>query len=163
MLTCICPGMSAANHTLNSLRYAERLKEKGQGGQGAPGSRGYKPQSHERTSEELRLFMEKHGKSLSNQANNRELADEPMDGDPRQDGLHNMFYQDERLDELMDDGEQDLLLNDEQNELLMQHEMEDDIAVMQNNKLLAKKSPNTVANNSRKGGNAGQNSQGNRG
>ena len=105
MLTCICPGMSAANHTLNSLRYAERLKEKGQGGQGAPGSRGYKPQSHERTSEELRLFMEKHGKSLSNQANNQELADEPMDGDPRQDGLHNMFYQDERLDELMDDGE----------------------------------------------------------
>lgn len=28
MLTCICPGMSSANHTLNSLRYAERLKEK---------------------------------------------------------------------------------------------------------------------------------------
>lgn len=35
MLTCICPGMSSANHTLNSLRYAERLKEKSsQGGQG---------------------------------------------------------------------------------------------------------------------------------
>lgn len=31
MLTCICPGMSSANHTLNSLRYAERLKEKAQG------------------------------------------------------------------------------------------------------------------------------------
>jgi hypothetical protein len=102
--------------------------------------------------------MEKHGKSLSNSANNRDLADEPMDGDPRQDGLHNMFYQDERLDELMDDGEQDMLLNDDQNELLMQHEMEDDIAVMQNNKLLAKKSPNAPANNSRKGGNGGQNS-----
>jgi hypothetical protein len=29
MLTCICPGMNAANHTTNSLRYAERLKEKG--------------------------------------------------------------------------------------------------------------------------------------
>ena len=42
MLTCICPGMSAANHTLNSLRYAERLKESrgGQGGQGAVGSKG---------------------------------------------------------------------------------------------------------------------------
>jgi hypothetical protein len=97
--------------------------------------------------------MEKHGKSLSNQANNRDRADEPMDGDPRQDGLHNMFYQDERLDELMDDGDQDLLLNDEQNELLMQHEMEDDIAVMQNNKVLAKKSPNASTNNSRKGAN----------
>jgi len=86
-----------------------------------------------------------------------------MDGDPRQDGLHNMFYQDERLDELMDDGDQDLLLNDEQNELLMQHEMEDDIAVMQNNKLLAKKSPSAVTNNSRKGANVGPNSQANGG
>jgi len=86
-----------------------------------------------------------------------------MAGDPRQDGLHNMFYQDERLDELMDDGDQDLLLNDEQNELLMQHEMEDDIAVMQNNKLLAKKSPNAVTNNSRKGANVGANSQANNG
>jgi|TARA_B110000285_G_scaffold217007_1_gene264897 kinesin family member 2/24 len=36
MLTCINPGMSSAHHTLNSLRYAERLKEdkRGQGGQG---------------------------------------------------------------------------------------------------------------------------------
>jgi kinesin family protein 2/24 len=42
MLTCICPGMSAANHTLNSLRYAERLKGKSQGGQGAPASKGIK-------------------------------------------------------------------------------------------------------------------------
>jgi len=40
MLTCICPGMSSANHTLNSLRYAERLKEKGNQGQG--GNRGQK-------------------------------------------------------------------------------------------------------------------------
>ena len=28
MLTCICPGMSSSDHTLNTLRYAERLKEK---------------------------------------------------------------------------------------------------------------------------------------
>lgn len=59
MLTCICPGMSSANHTLNSLRYAERLKEnsKGQGGQGI--------QAHpENVQEELRLFVEKHGKAL---------------------------------------------------------------------------------------------------
>ena len=41
MLTCIYPGMSASNHTLNSLRYTERLKEKGYGGQGAPGSKGF--------------------------------------------------------------------------------------------------------------------------
>jgi hypothetical protein len=51
--------MSSANHTLNSLRYAERLKEnsKGQGGQGI--------QAHpEDVQEELRLFVEKHGKAL---------------------------------------------------------------------------------------------------
>lgn len=63
MLTCICPGMSSANHTLNSLRYAERLKEKSQG-QGASGSKGFKGLSQEQVNEELRIFMEKHGKEL---------------------------------------------------------------------------------------------------
>ena len=29
MLACVCPGSSAADHTLNTLRYAERLKERG--------------------------------------------------------------------------------------------------------------------------------------
>jgi len=28
MLACICPGSSSSDHTLNTLRYAERLKEK---------------------------------------------------------------------------------------------------------------------------------------
>ena len=28
MIACICPGSSSADHTLNTLRYAERLKEK---------------------------------------------------------------------------------------------------------------------------------------
>ena len=61
MLTCICPGMSSANHTLNSLRYAERLKEdkRGQGGQGGSKMK----YNQEEVNEELRLFMEKHGKS----------------------------------------------------------------------------------------------------
>ena len=62
MLTCICPGMSSANHTLNSLRYAERLKEKSHQGQG--GNRGRNALPQEQTNEELRLFMEKHGKTL---------------------------------------------------------------------------------------------------
>jgi kinesin family protein 2/24 len=68
MLTCICPGMSSANHTLNSLRYAERLKEdkKGQGGQG--GSKASK-QNADDINEELRAFMEKHGKSLDHREN----------------------------------------------------------------------------------------------
>lgn len=62
MLTCICPGMSSANHTLNSLRYAERLKDKYQGGQGQ--SKGLKALSDEQTTEQLKAFLEKHGKQL---------------------------------------------------------------------------------------------------
>ena len=130
MLTCICPGMSSANHTLNSLRYAERLKDKGM----SSVSRGSKAPKQEDVMADLRQFMEKHGKSLSNKANTRALEDMPMDRTPDQndgrDGLQNMFYQDERLDQVMEDGD-DEMLNDEQNELLMQQEMEDDIAIMQ--------------------------------
>lgn len=45
--------------------------------------------------------------------------------------MNGMFYQDERLDQLMEDNEDDdMILNEHQNELLMQQEMEDDIAVM---------------------------------
>ena len=62
MLTCICPGMSSANHTLNSLRYAERLKDKGMGGQGQ--SKGLKGMSTEQVTEELKIFLERHGKQL---------------------------------------------------------------------------------------------------
>ncbi len=28
MLACVCPGMSSADHTLNTLRYAEKVKER---------------------------------------------------------------------------------------------------------------------------------------
>ena len=28
MLACVCPGNSSTDHTLNTLRYAERLKER---------------------------------------------------------------------------------------------------------------------------------------
>ena len=95
MLTCICPGMSSANHTLNSLRYAERLKDKGM----SSVVKGSKAPRQEDVIAELRKFMEKHGKSLSNKANTRALEDMPMDSVPDgRDGLQNMFYQDERLD-----------------------------------------------------------------
>ena len=33
MLACVCPGNSSSDHTLNTLRYAERLKERGSGAQ----------------------------------------------------------------------------------------------------------------------------------
>ena len=31
MIGCILPGSSSANHTLNTLRYADRLKDREQG------------------------------------------------------------------------------------------------------------------------------------
>lgn len=95
MLTCICPGMSSANHTLNSLRYAERLKEKtSQGGQG--GSK-YKSPPSEQVQEDLRAFLERHGKSPLN----RQEEDD-------QDFNNNMFYQDDEIED-----NDDLLLGDD--------------------------------------------------
>lgn len=111
MLTCICPGMSSANHTLNSLRYAERLKEKSQGGQGASGSKGFKGLSQDQVNEELRLFMEKHGKELTTE-------DDMMH--QKQTGSLN-FYNDNRMDEIMEGNDQDDLLNEDgDDDLLMQ-------------------------------------------
>lgn len=49
MLACVCPGSSSSDHTLNTLRYAERLKEKS--GQGAPNT--YTPAQME---EQLKAF-----------------------------------------------------------------------------------------------------------
>lgn len=31
MIACISPGSSSADHSLNTLRYADRLKDRGQG------------------------------------------------------------------------------------------------------------------------------------
>ena len=28
MLACVCPGSSSSDHTINTLRYAERVKER---------------------------------------------------------------------------------------------------------------------------------------
>lgn len=64
--------MSSANHTLNSLRYAERLKEKGQGNQGA--SKGNKGLNQDQINEELRIFLEKHGKQLNQNNDEEEIA-----------------------------------------------------------------------------------------
>lgn len=105
MLTCICPGMSSANHTLNSLRYAERLKEKNQ-----PSSNKLSKQDQERVQEELKMFLEKFGVDQEEQA------------------MNNVFYQDDRLDQMMDDDEQLLMENDD---VLMQNELEDDEAMIQ--------------------------------
>ena len=60
MLTCICLGMSSANHTLNSLRYAERLKKKAHQGQGGASSMQSKF-SPEQVLEDLRTLLSKYG------------------------------------------------------------------------------------------------------
>jgi hypothetical protein len=66
MLTCICPGMRASHHTLNSLRYGERLKESVQGNQGMTGAK-VKKQDQDKVQEDLRVFLERHGKSVEAQ------------------------------------------------------------------------------------------------
>lgn len=122
MLTCICPGMSSANHTLNSLRYAERLKEKSQGGQGASGSKGSKGLSQEQISEELKLFLEKHGKELPSEEEQNDLP-------PKLPNHLNFYDNNNRMDEIMEDNDQDDLLNDDgDDDLLMQQDLEDDMA-----------------------------------
>lgn len=129
MLTCICPGMSSANHTLNSLRYAERLKDKGPGGSGASASKGLKGLSQDQVNEELRLFLEKHGKEMIDPE-----AEEMQQ--QKQTGSLN-FYQggaggDNRL-ELLEENDQDMLLNDgADDDLLMDQDVEDDMAAFIN-------------------------------
>jgi hypothetical protein len=63
--------------------------------------------------------MEKHGKSLEDRD----------DSDLGANGFNNLFYQDDRNDLMVDDG--DGMLTDEQNDFLMQQDMEDDIAMIQ--------------------------------
>jgi len=153
MLTCICPGMSSANHTLNSLRYAERLKEKSHQGQG--GNRGMKAPPQEQVNEELRLFMEKHGKTLDHIQEEQAQVDAAAQQQAR---FNNMFYQDDRIDELEETDQDMQLLDDEPNDLLMGQEMEDDVAIVQASKQqpggqYSKKSPNAMTGSTRKGTN----------
>lgn len=106
--------MSSANHTLNSLRYAERLKEKSQGGQGASGSKGFKGLSQDQVNEELRLFMEKHGKEIITEDDMNDMMHQKQTGSLN-------FYNDNRMDEIMEGNDQDDLLNEDgDDDLLMQ-------------------------------------------
>lgn len=79
MLTCICPGMSSANHTLNSLRYAQRLKETSQGQGGGRVKVDHEKEA--RLQQDFQEFMQKHGKPVDLAAN-----------------IKNVFYQDDGMD-----------------------------------------------------------------
>ena len=66
--------------------------------------------------------MEKHGKTLDDDEDSLIAA--------TQDGFNNVFYQDDRMDQMMEDSE--MLMVDNQNDnLLNQHDMEDEIAIVQ--------------------------------
>ena len=45
------------------------------------------------------------------------------------DKFNNMFYNDDRIDEMDEDG-QDMLLNDDADDLMMQQELEDEVAIV---------------------------------
>lgn len=100
----------------------------------------------EQVNEELRLFLEKHGKEMSNEEDINEKQ-----------GLN--FYQDNRMDEIMEGNFQDEMLNDEgEDDLLMQQDVEDDMAAFivqpkSHNVNYVKRSPNAASNNQRKGQN----------
>ena len=92
--------------------------------------------------------MEKHGKELTTEEEANELQQ-------KQTALN--FYQDNRIDELMDENDQDVLLADDGDEdLLMQQDIEDDMAAFivqpkTHSTGYAKRSPNAAANQQRKG------------
>lgn len=69
--------------------------------------------------------MEKHGKQIGQD----EEQDDQLEGEER---FNNLFYQDDRLDDINED-DQDVLLNDDANDLLLQNELEDEVAVIQTN------------------------------
>ena len=52
MLACVCPGSSSSDHTLNTLRYAERLKDRS----GNNNVQGIQNQQHNYLEQELRQF-----------------------------------------------------------------------------------------------------------
>lgn len=93
--------------------------------------------------------MEKHGKEITTE------EDENLQ---KQTGSLN-FYNDNRIDELMDENEQDVLLNDDaDDDLLMQQDIEDDMAAFivqpkSHNTQYAKRSPNAASSQQRKGQN----------
>jgi|TARA_B110000305_G_C19276225_1_gene556982 hypothetical protein len=64
--------------------------------------------------------MEKHGKQLGQD------EEDDLEGEER---FNNLFYQDDRLDDINED-DQDVLLNDDANDLLLQQELEDEVAVI---------------------------------
>ena len=83
--------MRQANHTLNSLRYAERLKEKSS--YNAKMGK-YDP---EKVNDDLNAFLEKHGVTNSLRSEDEEMAQ--IEGH----GFNDVFYNDDRLDDDMMD------------------------------------------------------------
>ena len=115
MLTCICPGMRQANHTLNSLRYAERLKEKA-----AYSNQKAHKIDPEKVQDDLNAFLEKHGALKTPRSENEEMAAQLGHGQ-----FNDVFYNDDRIDDDMLDGQGML-----ENEMLLDDEMEDEIEMI---------------------------------
>lgn len=94
-------------------------------------------QTQEQIKEELRLFMEKHGKQIQDEEMENQVNDN-----------FKMFYQDEKMDDMLED--QEMLLNEEENDILRDNLMEDDVAIHQYSRDKLKGSPNPLITSSRK-------------
>lgn len=87
--------------------------------------------------------MEKHGKTLEPED---DVDDDDMGN--QVDENFKMFYQNERMDDGMDD--QEMLLNDDENDLLKNDFMEDEMAIHQYSRDKVKMSPNNLISSTRK-------------
>ena len=83
----------------------------------------------EQVTDELKLFLEKHGKQLKEKPINAAAEHNAK----VQERMNQVFYQqnDPAMAELVDEDDQDLLMNDDEDEdMLFQNEPEDQVAVM---------------------------------
>ena len=81
--------------------------------------------------------MEKHGKQIQDEEMENQVNDN-----------FKMFYQDEKMDDMLED--QEMLLNEEENDILRDNLMEDDVAIHQYSRDKLKGSPNPLITSSRK-------------
>lgn len=92
MIACISPGSSSADHSLNTLRYADRLKEKS----GSNKNFDYAPDDYmERAEEEVGLWDRKPLKTMQprNNSRNGNVETSPVHFEKKQQHIHQQSQQ----------------------------------------------------------------------
>ena len=71
MIACVCPGSSSADHTLNTLRYSDRLKDRGDAGKAKIGKNDFDLSEVENFDDGPKMKAE----VISNNLNNKPMDD----------------------------------------------------------------------------------------